>query len=67
VCAYVVLKQDHTITFEDLVAFMERRGNSKYLLPERLEVVADLPMSTGGKVHKSELRADIERRLAACK
>jgi acyl-CoA synthetase len=65
VCAYVVPRADRAITLTELVTFMEERGNSKYLLPERLVVVAELPISTGGKVHKSELRADIERRLVS--
>lgn len=65
ICAYVVPKPNCSISLAELVAFIEDRGNSKYLLPERLITVTELPISTGGKVHKSELRSDIERRLAA--
>jgi acyl-CoA synthetase len=34
-------------------------------LPERLVVVDEIPRSSGGKIAKGELRADIRRRLEA--
>ena len=44
-------------------ATLGQRGFSKETYPERLEVVPELPRSSGGKVAKGELRADVRRRL----
>ncbi len=64
VCIYVVARGDATLTLEDLTGFLAERGVSKEWFPERLELVGDLPRSSGAKVAKGELRADIRRRLA---
>ena len=39
-----------------------RQGVSKELLPERLEVLDELPRSSGGKIAKGQLREDIRSR-----
>ena len=62
-CAYVVPKVDQGITFEELTAFLMDRNIAKYKLPERLEVVVELPLSPGGKVMKNKLREDIRKKL----
>lgn len=64
VCVYVVPVAGAGVTLDDLVRFLLDRGMSKEWLPERLEVVDDLPRSSGGKVAKGQLREDIRRRLA---
>lgn len=63
VCAYVVPKEGATVELADIVTFLRDRGITTEWFPERLEVVDELPMSSGGKVAKGELRADIQRRL----
>jgi acyl-CoA synthetase len=63
VCVYVVPRRDATITLEELRDHLSSRGVSKEWWPERLEVVEDLPRSSGGKVAKGDLRADLRRRL----
>jgi len=64
VCAYVVFKPGaQAFTLLELVEYLEARGVSKEMRPERLEIVDDLPRSSGGKVAKGELREDIRRRL----
>jgi len=65
VCVYAVPAAGAVLTLEGLVQFLLDRGMSKEWLPERLEVVEDLPRSSGGKVAKGELRQDIRRRLDA--
>lgn len=65
VCVYVVARPGATVTLADIVAHLKARGVSSEWLPERLELVDDLPRSSGGKVAKGELRADLERRIAA--
>lgn len=65
-CAYVVSKEGKTFTFEDMISFLKGKVAS-YKLPERLEVVAELPLVGGGsampKVDKKILRADIADKL----
>lgn len=63
VCVYVVTG-DESLTLDDLCAHLAERQVSKEMWPERLEVVDDLPRSSGGKVAKGELRDDIRRRIA---
>jgi acyl-CoA synthetase len=46
----------------ELVEHLLGLGVSKELLPERLIVVDALPRSSGGKIAKGELRADIKTR-----
>ena len=65
VCVYVVARPGEAPTLEDLAAHLLARGVGKELLPEHLVLVDALPTSSGGKVAKGELRADIRRRLTA--
>ena len=64
VCVYVVLRGSDTLELSELADHLLARGCGKELLPERLEIVDALPMASGGKVAKGELRDDIRRRLA---
>lgn len=63
VCVYVVTGDDR-LTLDDLCEHLETRHVSKEMWPERLEVVDDLPRSSGGKVAKGQLRDEIRRRVA---
>ncbi|MGZ8815528.1 MAG: AMP-binding enzyme, partial [Mycobacterium sp.] len=59
VCVYAELKQAGALDLPDLVAHLLAQGVSKELLPERLEVLDELPRSSGGKVAKGQLRERI--------
>jgi acyl-CoA synthetase len=65
VCIYVATKDNAPITLAGVTAFLTARGVGREQLPERLVQLEELPRSSGGKVAKGELRADIRRRLAA--
>ncbi|HVX19751.1 MAG TPA: class I adenylate-forming enzyme family protein [Acidimicrobiales bacterium] len=65
VCVYVVSRSGERLTLADLTDFLAERGVSKEWFPERVVQMDELPMSSGGKVAKGELRADIRRRLEA--
>ena len=65
VCLYAELVGSQTIDLSDLVEYLLAVGVSKELLPERLIVVDELPRSSGGKIAKSALRADIKARTEA--
>jgi acyl-CoA synthetase len=57
VCAFVVLREAADLDLDGLRAHLDARGVSRENWPERLEVVADLPRGSGGKVAKAQLRA----------
>ena len=54
-CAFVILKTGQQLDFKTLIGFLLTKEIAKFKLPERLEVVADLPVSTFGKVSKKAL------------
>jgi acyl-CoA synthetase len=62
VCVYAEVVDAQTIDLPELVEYLLALGTSKELLPERLIVVDELPRSSGGKVAKGALRADIRDR-----
>jgi cyclohexanecarboxylate-CoA ligase len=55
-CAFVVLKPGQTFSQDEMIRFLEREKITKQYLPERLEIVADLPRTPSGKVQKFKLR-----------
>jgi acyl-CoA synthetase len=65
VCVYVCTKDQVPITLPDITAFLTSRGVGREQFPERLIQLDALPRSSGDKVAKGELRADIRRRIAA--
>ena len=65
VCVYVCTKNGVPLTLPELTAFLAARGVGREQFPERLIQLEVLPRSSGGKVAKGELRADIRQRLAA--
>ncbi len=54
-CAFVILKAGQSLTLKELVDFLLTKEIAKFKLPERLEVLADFPVSTFGKVSKKAL------------
>jgi 2,3-dihydroxybenzoate-AMP ligase len=62
-CAYVIPRDDATLTLGELTTFLAGRGVAKFKFPERLELVEAFPLTNVGKVSKKDLREDIARRL----
>ena len=60
-CACVELHEGRSLTLDDLRAHLDGRGVGKELWPERLEVFAELPRSSGGKIAKGTLREHVRR------
>jgi 2,3-dihydroxybenzoate-AMP ligase len=54
-CACVVLKPGLDLSLNELTDFLKGKEIAKFKLPERLEVFADFPVSTFGKVSKKAL------------
>ncbi len=63
ICVYVELRRGGTLDLPTLVEYLLAQGVSKELLPERLEVLDELPRSSGGKVAKGQLRERIREGL----
>jgi 2,3-dihydroxybenzoate-AMP ligase/mycobactin salicyl-AMP ligase len=63
VCAYVRLASGVKLAPEEIVVFMDAKGASKLLIPERFEFVDALPMTEAGKHDKKALRADVKRKM----
>jgi non-ribosomal peptide synthetase component E (peptide arylation enzyme) len=64
-CAFVVLKPGLTLGFDEMVDFMKARKVAVFQLPERLEIMDDLPRGPGGKVTKTKLTALVADKLKA--
>lgn len=62
-CVYVVPRGEETIALDDLTSFMKEKGIAAYKLPERLEVVTEIPRNPVGKILKKVLREDIKKKL----
>lgn len=66
VCAVVVLKeQGDAVSLQEMVRFLREVGKvAAFKLPERLEMVQELPRNPVGKVVKRELRKQMQDQLA---
>jgi acyl-coenzyme A synthetase/AMP-(fatty) acid ligase len=62
-CAFVVLRRDQELTFESAVDFLKGQKLAVWQLPERLEIMEDLPRGPGGKVIKSKLTDLVTEKL----
>jgi non-ribosomal peptide synthetase component E (peptide arylation enzyme) len=63
VCACVVLKSGENLSFSEMVQFMKDQGIAAFKIPERLEIIDELPLAGGMKVDKKGLRENMEGRL----
>ncbi|MDR2239433.1 MAG: AMP-binding protein [Zoogloeaceae bacterium] len=62
-CAFVTLNPGQSLTFEGLKTFLLDQKIAKFKLPERLEVLNEMPISPAGKIMRRTLREIIENRL----
>ncbi len=63
-CIYVILRAGQVaLDVTQLAAFLVEQGLAKFKCPERVEVVAEFPVTRVGKVDKAALRAMIARQL----
>jgi 2,3-dihydroxybenzoate-AMP ligase len=63
VCAYIRLTEGAKVDPEEIKSFMESRGASQLLIPERFEFVVALPLTEAGKHDKKALREDIKQKI----
>ncbi len=60
-CAFVIPAPGARPTLADIAGYLTNQGLAKFKLPERLEVVAEFPLSPFGKVSKKDLAERIAR------
>ncbi len=64
-CACILLRDGTSVSFEELQKFLLGKEISKFKLPERLEILADFPLSTFGKVSKKKLVEMVSEKMFA--
>ena len=65
-CAFVVPKKGQVFTFEEMSAFLRKRQVALYKIPERLEMIPELPSVPGGnKTNKRRLEEEIKVKLVS--
>jgi len=64
-CAFVVPKQGQSFSFETMTAFLTEQKVARQYLPERLEIIDELPVTPSGKVQKFKLREAAQALSAA--
>ncbi len=65
ICAYVRLRDNASLGFEELVSYLKGIGASVMQLPERIEFIDAIPLTKVGKADKRALKEDIVRRMMA--
>ena len=60
-CAFVVPREGQSFSFEEMSAYLADQKMARQYVPERLEIVADLPRTPSGKIQKFKLREAVKR------
>ena len=63
VCLFAAVENDQSLDLAELVRFLRDNGCSIENMPERLELLEQLPTSSGGKTAKAELKKILGRIL----
>jgi long-chain acyl-CoA synthetase len=59
-CAFLALRSGHALDLAGVQAYMAEHKVAKQYWPERIQIVANLPMTPAGKVKKFQLREEGE-------
>jgi len=63
VCAFIKPRRDEKIAFEEIISYLKKKKTSVLYLPERVEVIEEMPLTNVGKVDKKRLREEIVEKL----
>ncbi|MBI3993999.1 MAG: AMP-binding protein, partial [Candidatus Lambdaproteobacteria bacterium] len=55
-CAFVVLRPQRALSFQDMLDYLSSCGLARNYFPERLEIIAEMPRTLSGKIQKFKLR-----------
>lgn len=62
-CAYVKVEENKHIDLETIKDYLLEKGLAIQKIPEHLEVIEQMPMTTSGKIQKFILREEIKRKI----
>jgi acyl-CoA synthetase (AMP-forming)/AMP-acid ligase II len=66
-CAVIKPRENaEPITLQEIKEYCEKKGLAKFKLPERLEILREMPMTPSGKVKKAVLREMLENNVPPC-
>jgi cyclohexanecarboxylate-CoA ligase len=51
------------VTLDELTAYLDAQGVARQRFPERLEIVAEFPVTASGKIQKYRLREIVAAKL----
>jgi non-ribosomal peptide synthetase component E (peptide arylation enzyme) len=63
VCAFMKTKGGVNVSFEEIISYLRERKTSVLYLPERIEIIEEMPLTNVGKVDKKRLREEIKEKL----
>lgn len=63
VCAFIKPKKDAMISFDEVISYLKEKKTSVLYLPERIEILGEMPLTNVGKVDKKRLREEIKEKL----
>ena len=63
VCAFIKPRPGAVISFEEIISFLKEKKITVLYLPERVEMIEEMPLTNVGKVHKKQLREKIKEKL----
>ena len=64
-CAFVVTHDKKPLALADLLKFLQNERMPTWQLPERIELLDELPKSAGGKIMKNKLRELVADKVKA--
>jgi cyclohexanecarboxylate-CoA ligase len=63
-CLFVVPKKEGLLRFEEMVSYLKEKKVANFKIPERLEVIPEMPQVPGGyKIDKNALEQQLTRKL----
>jgi len=65
VCVFIKTKRNEAISFEEIISYLKEKKTSVLYLPERIEMIDEMPLTNVGKVDKKSLREQIQEKLKA--
>jgi cyclohexanecarboxylate-CoA ligase len=63
-CAFITLREGASLTFEEMTDFLKAQKMAIQYIPERMEIVKELPRTPSGKVQKFKLREAVAKATA---
>ncbi len=63
VCAFIKPRPGIKVSFEEIITCLKEKKTSVLYLPERIEVIDEIPLTNVGKVDKKRLREAIKEKL----